>query len=349
VKVATLVLTGFLGAGKTTLLNRLIAARAEAEAAAPAPGRGKLAIVVNELGAVGVDGDLLPRGAARQVELPGGCVCCVLADDLDRTLLEILDGNPDVETVVIETTGVAEPLPIVWTLERAPLAERLRVAAVVTLVDPISFEAARGTSEAAEIQVEAADVLMLSKADATTEAERAAARSAVAALAPATPVVEGTADEQVQWLLGVLEDPEAARRRAHHGHGHDHEGAHAHDDADAHDHGHQPAGGPVAHGVSTVAVAAPGLVDLEQLEDELAALPAGYFRIKGIVWAVDPRRGAREPSWAAVHRVGARVSSEPVEPPREPGRLVALGRDVDHQALAAALATAALAGPPPAP
>ena len=87
-----------------------------------------------------------------------------------------------------------------------------------------------------------------------------------------------------------------------------------------------------------VAVPAPDVVDLEQLEDELAALPARYFRIKGIVHAVDPRRGRADPSWAVVHRVGARVSSEPIAPPREPGRLVALGPDVDAAALTAALA-----------
>jgi G3E family GTPase len=346
-KVTTLVLTGFLGAGKTTLLNRLIAARAAGGAV-----EGKLAIIVNELGSVGVDGDLLPRGAARQVELPGGCVCCVLADDLDRTVLDILAANPDVDTLVLETTGVAEPLPIVWTLERAPLADRLRVAAVVTLVDPASFEAARATSVAAEIQVEAADVLLLTKADVVGEGERAAARAAVAALAPSTPVVEGGADEQVAWLLDVLADPEAvvARRDRDRDHGdaaqeHDHE----HGDADGHGHGHgeQDAArdpwAPHAHGVTAVAVAAEHVVDLEQLEDELAALPAGYFRIKGIVRAIDPRRGEREAAWAVVHRVGARVSSEPVPAPREPGRLVALGRGVDARALAAALAVAAVA------
>ena len=342
-KVTTLLLTGFLGAGKTTLLNRLIAARA-----AGPEVRGKLAIIVNELGSVGVDGDLLPRGAARQVELPGGCVCCVLADDLDRTVLDILDANPEVDTLVLETTGVAEPLPIVWTLERAPLAERLRVAAVVTLVDPTSFAAARTTSVAAEIQVEAADVLLLSKADVATVDEAAAARAAVAALAPSTPLVEGTADEQVAWLLGVLADPELAVARRDHA-DHDHgagEGAHAHGadgdaghdhDGDDHDHDHEAAPGTRAHGVSAVAVGAPAVVDLEQLEDELAALPSSYFRIKGIVRAVDPRRGASEAGWVVVHRVGARVSSEPVAPPAEAARLVALGREVDAQALLDAL------------
>ena len=358
-KVTTLVLTGFLGAGKTTLLNRLIAARA---ARAPGAGHdaaaGKLAIVVNELGSVGVDGDLLPRGAARQVELPGGCVCCVLADDLDRTIADILDGNPDVDTLVLETTGVAEPLPIVWTLERAPLLDRLRVAAVVTLVDPASFEGARATSVAAEIQVEAADVVLLTKADVVGEDERAAARATVAQLAPATPIVEGDADAQVAWLLDVLDDPERMVERgarAHdaqetgdgHGHGHDEHGhgEHAHDHDGEDGHGHGRAGDPWeshAHGVTSVAVPATALVDLEELEDALAALPPGYFRIKGIVWAIDPRRGAREPAWAVVHRVGARVSSEPVPAPGDGGRLVALGRGVDAAALVDALAASAI-------
>jgi hypothetical protein len=132
-KVPLVVLTGFLGAGKTTLVNRVIAARARAGDAV-----GKLAIVVNELGAIGIDADLLPRGAARQVELPGGCVCCVLADELDRTIVDILDANPEVDTILLETTGVAEPVPIVWTLERPPLDARVRVAAIVTVVDPLS-------------------------------------------------------------------------------------------------------------------------------------------------------------------------------------------------------------------
>ena len=148
-KVPLVVLTGFLGAGKTTLVNRVIAARARAGDVA-----GKLAIVVNELGAIGIDADLLPRGAARQVELPGGCVCCVLADELDRTIVEILDANPEVDTILLETTGVAEPVPIVWTLERPPVDARVRVAAIVTLVDPLSWSAVQASSRAAQNQDE---------------------------------------------------------------------------------------------------------------------------------------------------------------------------------------------------
>ncbi len=331
-KVTGLLLTGFLGAGKTTLLNRLLSARA----AAGAGSAGKLAIIVNELGAIGVDGDLLPAGAARQVELPGGCICCMLTEDLDRTVLEILDRYPEVDTLVIETTGVAEPVPIVWSLERPPIADRLRVAAIVTLVDPMSFASARAASVTAEIQVESADVVMLSKLDAASADELAAARTAVAALAPGAPVVAGSADDQVAWLQAVLADPdgEVTRRQSdgHHGHRHDQETGHGH-----------PPGPGAAHGIEAVSIAlSDRLVDLEALEDALAELPSAYLRVKGIVRAADPRTGDLTPRWAAVHRVGLRVSSEVVPAPAGGGRLVALGPGVTEAPLTACVARAVL-------
>lgn len=332
-KVTTLVLTGFLGAGKTTLLNRAIALRA----AAGGGGRGgKLGIIVNELGAIGVDGDLLPRGAARQVELPGGCVCCVLNEDLDRTVLEILDGAPEIDTLVIETTGVAEPLPIVWALEEPPLGDRLRVAAVVTVVDPTSFAAARAASPTAEVQVEHADVILVSKDDVASSRELDEARAAITALAPAVPWVEGTLDERASWLLEVLRDPDevvragrAAPAAA---------AVHADDQDDHDDHDHR---GAARHGVDAVAFTVPETLDLEELEDALTELPPAFVRVKGLVRAVDPRAGAgAAPRWVAVHRVGTRVSSEEVAEPAGGGRLVALGPGVTEAPLRAGVARA---------
>jgi G3E family GTPase len=322
-RVTTVVLTGFLGAGKTTLLNRAIALRA----AGAGGGGGKLGIIVNELGAIGVDGDLLPKGAARQVELPGGCVCCVLNEDLDRTVREMLDAAPEIDMLVIETTGVAEPLPIVWSLETPPLGDRLRVAAVVTVVDPTSFATARQASPTAEIQVETADVVLLSKTELAAPGEVEAARAAVAPLAPRAPVMEGSVEERAAWLLELLGDPERVERHEHeheHGHGHGHGREHH-------------------HGIDAVALAVDELLDLEELEDALAELPPAYVRVKGIVWAVDPRLGAKvEPAWTAVHRVGARVSSERVEKPAAGGRMVALGPGVTEPPLRDGVARAVL-------
>ncbi|HWN72006.1 MAG TPA: GTP-binding protein, partial [Haliangium sp.] len=196
--VPVLVLTGFLGSGKTTLLNRLMRTR-------PA-GPGKMAIVVNELGEVGIDGDLLPQGMTRQVELPGGCICCVLNEQLDTTLIELLDGTPDLELIVIETTGVAEPMPICWSLEREPLSQRVRLATVLTVIDVTNFERSRGLTPAVDAQVEYADVLVLSKTDLLEPAE--SLMPALRGLAPDAPVVAGAVDEVVTVLWRLLTDPE---------------------------------------------------------------------------------------------------------------------------------------------
>lgn len=316
--IPVFIVTGFLGSGKTTLLNRLIAARALADAP------DKLAIVVNELGEIGIDGALLPAEQTRQVELPGGCVCCVLNDDLDRSMLELIERTPDLAAIVIETTGVAEPLPIAWAMEKAPLASRVRLAAVITLVDVVGFVASRPISPAVDAQVEYADVVVLTKRDLATPAQEAEARAAVTTVAPRAPVVAGTPDEQVAWLQGVMRDPGARNPDAVHVHGHGH--VHGEDGA---------------HGIDSVWVPIERLIDLEELLDALAELPAHYVRIKGIARVVDGRTGSDAPHWAAFHRVGLRTSSEPIDRPG-PSAVVALGPGVGREALAACVERAVI-------
>jgi G3E family GTPase len=314
--VEVIVLTGFLGAGKTTLLNRMIAARALGQSLGAA---GKLALVVNELGEVGVDGALLPEDLTRQVELPGGCICCVLNEDLDRTILELLDRSPEIATIVIETTGVAEPLPIAWTFLREPLVSRVRLTAVVTLVDATGFVAQRSLSPAVDAQVAYADVVVLTKTDLATAAEIGKTREAVAALAPRAPVIAGTPEEIVEWLGEALADPEIGQGQ---GQG-------------------QGQGFVVArgHGIDSVWVPVQGIVDVEELCDALAELPPEYVRVKGIV----PVEGG----WAVVHRVGLRVSSEPIEraPADRRGRIVALGLGVAREPLAGCVDRAVVSSP----
>jgi G3E family GTPase len=322
VRVPLVIVTGFLGAGKTTLINRLLARRAARNETR------KLGVVVNELGAVGIDGALLGGDAARQVELPGGCVCCALGDELDRTLLELVARSPDLAAIVLETTGVAEPLPIAWALRREPVAERVRLAAVVTLVDASHFLASRAHSVAVTAQVAYADVLLITKSAIVDDAETRATIDAARALAPRALVRDGTTDDHAAWLEQVLADPDLEHVPSAQAHVHDHDDTCR--EVDSH-----------AHGVDSVWIEVTPALDLEELEDQLAELPGNYVRIKGIVRATGERGGVR---WYAVHRVGLRVSSEPVDGTSaalETGRLVALGKDLSRDTLNACIAAAA--------
>ena len=331
-RIPVLLLTGFLGSGKTTLLNHLMRARP--------PTPGKLAIVVNEFGDVGIDGDLLPSSMTRQVELPGGCICCVLNEELDTTLVELLRDNPEVETVVIETTGVAEPLPISWSLGREPLVDRVRLAAVITVVDAVNFPGHRPLSPAVDAQVEYADLLVVSKLDLVAETTGRAEMPVELAdmldeLNGDALRIWGTAEDVVNTLWQTIVDPERPLRSSPPHESGTGDGVHPHDSAR-----HGRAHGP-AHGFETIWMPIDKTIDFEELSDQLEELPANYVRIKGIAHAVDGSTGSTAPRWVAFHRVGTRVSCEPLDNPGE-SRVVALGTGLQPAVLAACIEAAVI-------
>ncbi|MEM9492214.1 MAG: GTP-binding protein [Myxococcota bacterium] len=318
--VPVLLLTGFLGSGKTTLLNRLMTARPQT--------RGKLAIVVNEFGEVGIDGDLLPSEMTRQVELPGGCICCILNEDLDKTLCELLDTTPDIDTIIIETTGVAEPLPISWSLGREPLSERVRLAAVITVVDSLEFERSRPISPAVDGQVEYADILVMSKLDLLGGAPPDSLRTALEQLNPEAIRITGSPEYIVEQLWRTIADPHLPAAAP--------VSAHRTAAASKRASGSGPGPGQSAHDFETVWLPIENLIDFEDLSSELEELPKNYVRIKGIARVIDGSTGSSEPRWVAFHRVGTRVSCEVISGPLAK-RLVALGHNLDRECLAACL------------
>ncbi len=162
-------LTGFLGAGKTTLLNAILRDTSA----------GRIAVVVNEFGEAGLDHDLIETSQDDIVLMQSGCLCCSIRGDLSKTISDLLvrrsAGAVIFDRVVIETTGLADPAPILQTLLVDPsLASTLRMDGVVTVADAAAGSATLDAQFEAVSQVAMADLIIVSKADLVTRADAAA-------------------------------------------------------------------------------------------------------------------------------------------------------------------------------
>ena len=158
-KASVIILTGFLGAGKTTLLNRILTAD---------HGR-HIAVIVNEFGEIGIDHHLLIASDQEIVQMNNGCICCTVQGDLVRSLLELAEQRSKFDTVVIESTGLAEPAPVAQTLYAD---ERIRseftLDGVVTVVDAKHISTQLEESAEAREQIAFADLILLNKTDLST-------------------------------------------------------------------------------------------------------------------------------------------------------------------------------------
>jgi G3E family GTPase len=171
-------LTGFLGAGKTTLLNRLLRD----------PALADTAVLINEFGEIGIDHLLVEHLDEDAVLLASGCLCCTIRGDIARALRDLDGRGRAFRRVVIETTGLADPAPILHTLLRDPmLRARFRLDGVVTVVDAVAGPANLDAQEEARRQVAVADRLVISKADLADPAPLAAR---LAALNPVAPILD---------------------------------------------------------------------------------------------------------------------------------------------------------------
>ncbi|MBK5920242.1 cobalamin biosynthesis protein CobW [Rhodothalassium salexigens] len=351
-KIPATIVTGFLGVGKTTLIRHLIE---------HADGR-RVALIVNEFGDLGVDGEILKGcgiegcGDDEVVELSNGCICCAVADDFLPAIEAILARDPRPDHIVIETSGLALPQPLVRAFNWPDVRTQVTVDGVVTVVDGLAVSEGRFTADEAAVdrqraadanlshntplselfadQIACADLILVNKTDllepdagrALTERLTAEARAGVRVMATAHGVVAPAV------LLGLTRAAEAdldARRARHHHHdddgaGDDHHGDHDHD------------------AFESFVVAAPEADDAAALGDRVQAAIAdhGLLRVKGFA-AV---RG--KPLRLVVQGVGPRVTSHFDRPfgadePRETRLVVIAQAGVDRAGVAAALGAVA--------
>ncbi|MBB5752412.1 G3E family GTPase [Prosthecomicrobium pneumaticum] len=206
------VLTGFLGAGKTTLLNRLLAD----------PALAGTAVIVNEFGSIGLDHLFLAGAEDGVIGLASGCLCCTIRSTLVATLEDLLRGLDNarlarLDRVVIETTGLADPVPVLQSVLLHPyLSLRYRLDGVVAVVDAVNGGATLDAHEEARKQVAVADRVVLSKTD-LGGTDAAALKARIEALNPGVPVLEaatGAANSDALFAAGpfsLAAKPEAVR------------------------------------------------------------------------------------------------------------------------------------------
>lgn len=154
-------ITGFLGSGKTTLLNHILTNRHEL----------KVAVLVNEFGDINIDSQLLVSAEENMVELSNGCICCTINDSLVDAVYAVLEREERMDYLVVETTGLADPLPIMVTFLSTELKVFTHLDAVITVVDSEAFTANHFSSEVALRQLLYGDVILLNKVDLVSEAK----------------------------------------------------------------------------------------------------------------------------------------------------------------------------------
>jgi len=250
VKIPVTVITGFLGAGKTTLIRHLMAN----------PQGRKLAVLVNEFGTVGVDGEILRQCADENcpdeniVELANGCICCTVADEFIPTIEALMARPVRPDHILIETSGLALPKPLLKAFDWPAIRSKITVDGVIAVADAEAVAAGRFApdvaavdaqrladdsidhetplSEVFEDQIACADIILLSKADLAgeegVEAARALIEAEVPRKLPILPLTEGVIDPMVILGLGAAAEDDLAARPSHH----DDHGEHEHDDFD---------------------------------------------------------------------------------------------------------------------
>ncbi|MFG1394723.1 cobalamin biosynthesis protein CobW [Xanthobacter agilis] len=338
-KVPVTVITGFLGSGKTTLITHLLR---------HAGGR-RLAVLVNEFGDVGIDGEII-KGCAiagcpaeNIIELTNGCICCTIADAFIPTIEALMALDPRPDHILIETSGLALPKPLVKAFDWPDIRSRITVDGVIALADAEAVAAGRFApdaeavdrqraadpgidhetplSEVFEDQIACADIVLLTKADLAGPEAIAKARAIILAEAPrALPIVEvvdGAVDPRVILGLGAAAEDDLDARPSHH------------DTATDHDHDEFESVVIDLPEQDDPALLAARIVDLAKAQNILRV--KGYAAVAG------------KPMRLLVQAVGARVRHQYDRPwragePRQ-GRLVVIAEhdDIDAQAIRAAL------------
>jgi G3E family GTPase len=341
------IITGFLGSGKTTLLNHILTNQQGL----------KTAVLVNEFGEIGIDNELIVAtdGDDSMVELSNGCICCTINNDLLEAVYKILERQDKIDYLVVETTGLADPLPVALTFLGTELRDLTRLDSIVTVVDAANYSLDLFNSEAAHNQVAYGDIILLNKCDLVDEADLDVLEIKIRDVKEGARILRTTnAQVPLPLILSVglfessqyFKPEEKSHDRAHdHDHAHDHaHDHHAHDPHDHsacdhdhghcahdhdHDHDHHHSNHLEVDGFTSVSFQSDRPFAIKRFQHFLDnQMPANVFRAKGILWFDE------SPKRHIFHLSGKRFTLDDSEWKGQPkNQLVLIGQNLDREKL----------------
>jgi len=329
------IITGFLGSGKTTLLNHILTNQQGL----------KTAVLVNEFGEIGIDNELIVTSDDNMVELNNGCICCTINEDLVNAVYKVLERQENLDYLVVETTGLADPLPVALTFLGTELRDLTRLDSIVTVVDAANYSLDLFNSQAAYSQIAYGDIIVLNKTDLVEEADLDLLEVKIRDVKEGARILR-TVKSQVPLPLvlsvGLFESgkyfqsEETPSSHEHHDHGHhdhdhhDHHDHHEHHDHDHHDHSHHDHSDHLENdGFTSISFQSDKPFSLRKFQYFLDnQLPTNVFRAKGIMWFEE------SPKRHIFHLSGKRFSMDDDEWKGDPkNQLVMIGQGLDIETL----------------
>ncbi len=320
------IISGFLGSGKTTLLNHILKNQVGI----------KTAVLVNEFGEIGIDNDLIIEGSEDMIELNNGCICCSINGELLNTVSKVLERAEKLDYLIVETTGLADPLPVAMTFAAGDLREKVRLDSIITVIDGENFDFEINNTSVAYSQILYGDILLLNKSDLVNEKQLKKIEEFINKIKKEPRILRSTNSEVALHTImsvGLFETDtfefEKNKKNIeqnsndHSSHSHDHS-SHSHDHSS---HSHDLINN--IEGFTSVSYETFEPFSLRKFQYFLDnQISQNVFRAKGILWFMESERKH------IFHLSGKRFSLDDEEWTKEKSnKIVLIGKNLDHQTI----------------
>ena len=305
------IISGFLGSGKTTLLNHILTNQ-----------KGiKTAVLVNEFGEIGIDNELIIKTEEEMIELSNGCICCSINGELVEAIEKLINANKKLDYIIIETTGLADPLPVAMTLLGSELRDQTRLDSIITLIDAENFNDVALESSIGRSQVIYGDILLLNKCDLVTNKNIEETIDKLKEIKKDVRIlksIKGNIPLNLLLSVGLFETDLINQKESVHDHSHEHKHGHGH--------GHSEEDNRIEDFLS-VSFQTKEPFSLRKFQYFLDnQLKSDVFRAKGILWFSESERRH------VFHLAGKRISIEDSEWGEERNnQLVFIGKELDKE------------------